>query len=237
MQKNQRKRILDPVKHFNSWMRNVLRKIFFQWRGRTEALQQARVGRGQYRCAGCLEIFPPKEIRVDHFNPVVDPKEGFVDWDVYIERLFCEGKNLQILCKPCHHLKTQAELEERRSYRTGIFSDKAREQMSQIRKGHHDNLGIKKSEEAKKNMSIERKGKPQTPARIEAAKRSAKLRECPVIGIFIETGEEKEFASVTKAAEALKFHPSNVSQACKGSNGRTQTHGWKFQYKAQKNLA
>ena len=49
---------------------------------------------------------------MDHINPVVCPKEGFVDWDVFIKRLFCEKDNLQVLCSGCHDKKT---LKERKS--------------------------------------------------------------------------------------------------------------------------
>jgi hypothetical protein len=44
----------------------------------------------------------------------VDPKKGFVGWDVYIDRMFCEIENLQVLCKPCHKIKTDQEKLERK---------------------------------------------------------------------------------------------------------------------------
>ena len=46
---------------------------------------------------------------VDHIDPVVDPKVGFVDWTTYIERMFVEEDGLQILCKECHDKKTRFE--------------------------------------------------------------------------------------------------------------------------------
>lgn len=62
-----------------------------------------------FQCASCGKHFPAKEVQCDHINPVVDPAQGFVSWDVYIERLYCEIENFQILCKPCHLLKSKKE--------------------------------------------------------------------------------------------------------------------------------
>jgi hypothetical protein len=62
-----------------------------------------------YRCNACKEEFPAKDVAVDHKKPVVDPKVGFVDWNTFIERLFCDKKNLQCLCHECHLLKSQKE--------------------------------------------------------------------------------------------------------------------------------
>lgn len=62
-----------------------------------------------YRCAHCDEEFTSKDIQVDHIKPVVDPKKGFTTWDTYIKRLFCDRENLQVLCVPCHKVKTKEE--------------------------------------------------------------------------------------------------------------------------------
>lgn len=62
-----------------------------------------------YKCKKCKGEFPATEIQVDHRKPVVDPKIGFVDWNTYIERLFCKKSNLQVLCKVCHKEKTKKE--------------------------------------------------------------------------------------------------------------------------------
>lgn len=62
-----------------------------------------------YKCKVCKGEFPAKEVAVDHKAPVVDPNIGFVDWNTFIERLFCEKKNLQVLCNSCHKNKTLKE--------------------------------------------------------------------------------------------------------------------------------
>lgn len=66
-----------------------------------------------FRCALCMCEFPQKDVQVDHVKPVVDPKKGFVDWNTYIERLFCDKKNMQVLCSGCHSAKTKQEKEKR----------------------------------------------------------------------------------------------------------------------------
>ena len=65
-----------------------------------------------YECKKCKQLFTSTNVTVDHIVPVVGP-EGFVSWDMFIERLFCPIKNLQCLCKPCHALKTKKETVKR----------------------------------------------------------------------------------------------------------------------------
>jgi ribosomal protein L44E len=87
-------------------------------------LKEAEVGRQinkdtgklalHYRCAQCSGVFTSKNIAVDHLDPVVDPKQGFVSWDVFIERLYVEMDKLQVLCKECHTKKTLLERKERK---------------------------------------------------------------------------------------------------------------------------
>jgi 5-methylcytosine-specific restriction endonuclease McrA len=67
-----------------------------------------------YNCAECKQLFVAADVQVDHINPVVDPKTGFTTWDNFIERMFCEMKNLQVMCKPCHKIKTDQEKLERK---------------------------------------------------------------------------------------------------------------------------
>lgn len=70
---------------------------------------QASKPRVEYRCAHCGEWFMGKDIQVDHAEPVVDPEVGFVDWNTFIDRLFCPKENLTVLCKTCHKTKTDSE--------------------------------------------------------------------------------------------------------------------------------
>lgn len=75
----------------------------------------------RYKCAICGNMFKSTEVAVDHIDPVVS-KDGFIDWNTFIERLFCEKDNLQVLCSyklsdahkhnnevSCHLKKTRSE--------------------------------------------------------------------------------------------------------------------------------
>ena len=64
--------------------------------------------RFEYKCADCKKWFADKETEVDHIEGAGSLKE-YDDLPGFCERLFCEPDNLQVLCKPCHRLKTNAE--------------------------------------------------------------------------------------------------------------------------------
>jgi len=65
--------------------------------------------RVEFMCSVCGEWHMGKNIQVDHFKPVVDPEIGFVNFDTFISRLFCDVNNLAVLCKTCHEIKTNKE--------------------------------------------------------------------------------------------------------------------------------
>jgi len=100
---------------FTSFIRSALRGAFRRWGPKSDVLKDAftRVKKNKasgrqakhYRCRKCGKEFPQKQVQVDHTTPI-----GSVDnWDSFIERLFCEADNLQVLCKPCHSKKTKKE--------------------------------------------------------------------------------------------------------------------------------
>lgn len=78
---------------------------------KTEKKTNKKTGRlaQHYKCASCGEEFAGKDVAVDHIDPVVDPEKGFEDWNTFIERLYCDKDNLQVLCKTCHDLKSKNE--------------------------------------------------------------------------------------------------------------------------------
>lgn len=102
-----------------------------RWKPKTDTRKKARVARGQYLCAGYKRephVEPASRNRqnnifVDHIVPIVDPMVGFVDWNAFINGLFCEEDNLQVLCKACHTHKTNDEKELRKVDRTTESSD------------------------------------------------------------------------------------------------------------------
>lgn len=109
---------------FRSFVTSALRAASRRWPPKYKALKEAFVGRKtnkktgklamHYKCAKCKKHFVAADVQVDHVLPVVDPKVGFVSWDDFINRIFCEIENLQVLCKPCHKVKTDEEKAERK---------------------------------------------------------------------------------------------------------------------------
>ena len=106
-----------------SFITSTLRGGFRKFPPKYETLKKASVGKKinaktkrmaeHFTCNMCKGEFPAKEVNVDHISPVVCPYTGFVDWNTFINRLFCDGGNLQVLCSPCHDLKTAEERKER----------------------------------------------------------------------------------------------------------------------------
>jgi 5-methylcytosine-specific restriction endonuclease McrA len=84
---------------------------------KTEKKVNSKTGRiaQHYLCNHCNKEFPAKDVQVDHISPVVDPNKGFKTWDVFIERLFCERDNLQVLCTSCHKIKSNQEKQEKKN--------------------------------------------------------------------------------------------------------------------------
>lgn len=73
----------------------------------------------EYSCQECLNWFKKSEIEVDHIDPVVEPSKGFVDWNTYFDRLWCDPSNLQRLCLSCHEKKTVSDKIIRNSFKKG----------------------------------------------------------------------------------------------------------------------
>lgn len=103
---------------YQTFIRNQLRGATWKWKPVSEVLKEARVSKGVYLCAGCSNHVPSsivvkdkrvKNVFVDHVQPIVDPTVGFVSWDEFINRLFCERDNLQLLCGECHDHKSAEE--------------------------------------------------------------------------------------------------------------------------------
>lgn len=103
---------------FRSFIKSALRKASMRWGPINTTKKAAWVERGKYLCAECKQVVSltrdgKKNVFVDHREPIVLPEEGFVSWDRYIERMFCEAEGLQVLCKSCHDKKSNSERERR----------------------------------------------------------------------------------------------------------------------------
>lgn len=102
----------------NTFVKGILRRGSFHWKARNEALVAARVSRGKYMCKTCGDLFGPKEVILDHIQPVVDPKRGFQTWDEYINRLYCPVEGFQVQCVACSDAKTIQEDLMREHFKT-----------------------------------------------------------------------------------------------------------------------
>lgn len=109
---------------FKAFITSLLRSGFRKYPPKYETLKAAFLGKREnkktgrqanhYKCNKCKGAFPSSDVEVDHIIPVVSLEDGFKDWNTFIERLFCDGKNLQVLCKSCHGKKTTREKAKRK---------------------------------------------------------------------------------------------------------------------------
>lgn len=108
------------------WLVPRLRRISLSWPGKSAARNNAKVKlligyskngnpkyRVYYKCAECVRegketLWTREQTAMDHIDPVVEIT-GFVSWDYYIERLFCEPSGYQCLCLEHHQNKTDKE--------------------------------------------------------------------------------------------------------------------------------
>ena len=101
---------------FWSFIRSALRQKSRWWKPITECKMKARRAykgpskrqKFEYQCNTCKAWFPEKQINVDHIKPAgsLNCKEDLAG---FVERLFCELDNLQVLCESCHDVKTKLE--------------------------------------------------------------------------------------------------------------------------------
>lgn len=109
---------------WKGWIISLLRRGTLRYPPRNEVLKAARTEKKinkatgrmaqHYQCCACKDEFPLSKMRADHIEPVVCPHKGFVDWNTYIERMFCVKENLQAICIGCHKMKSDEEKEKRK---------------------------------------------------------------------------------------------------------------------------
>lgn len=101
---------------FWSFIRSALRQKSRWWKPITQCkLNAKRAYKGllkrqkfEYQCNHCKDWFPEKKINVDHIVPA-GSLNCSEDLPAFVNRLFCETDNLQVLCETCHNVKTQQE--------------------------------------------------------------------------------------------------------------------------------
>lgn len=100
---------------FNSFVTSLLRSGSRRWEPKYSVLNEAKTDKKinkktgrlaqHYQCNCCKQDFPVKDVQVDHIIPIGREKT----WDEFINGLFCEKDNLQVLCTTCHLIKTKSE--------------------------------------------------------------------------------------------------------------------------------
>lgn len=104
------------AKYFG-FIRSGLRRMSMRWPVKHDVMEAARRAkpkskagrhRFEYKCAGCKKWFKGADVAVDHITPAGTLK-SFDDLPGFVERLFCEADNLQVLCNTCHDKKTKEE--------------------------------------------------------------------------------------------------------------------------------
>lgn len=101
---------------FWSFIRSALRQKSRWWKPIAQCkLEAKRPYKGpnkrqkfEYQCAQCLKWYADKLINVDHICPA-GSLNCAQDLPGFVERLFCEIDNLQVLCEACHNVKTKSE--------------------------------------------------------------------------------------------------------------------------------
>jgi len=107
---------------FWSFIRSALRQKSRWWKPISVCKQKAkRAYKGsnkrqkfEYQCNICKGHFPEKDVNVDHIQPV-GTLTCANDLPFFVENLFCEINNLQILCSSCHDIKTKKEAVNRKN--------------------------------------------------------------------------------------------------------------------------
>ena len=103
------------IGRFNSFITSILRSGSRRWGPKYETLNAAKTEKKtnpksgriaqHFMCASCNKEYIAKDVQVDHIKPIGFDKT----WDEFINGLYCEADNLQVLCIPCHKVKTQLE--------------------------------------------------------------------------------------------------------------------------------
>ena len=100
---------------FNSFVTSILRSGSRRWGPKYETLNAAKTEKRtnvksgrlaqHFLCAKCNKEYVAKDVQVDHIKPIGFDKT----WDEFINGLYCEADNLQVLCVSCHKEKTIRE--------------------------------------------------------------------------------------------------------------------------------
>lgn len=102
---------------FWSFIRSTLRQKSRWWKPILQSKELAKrqyqgpnkKQKYEYQCNCCKQWYPAKDVNVDHIIPAGNLQSG-KDLEGFVERLFCEVDNLQVLCISCHDMKSKNDL-------------------------------------------------------------------------------------------------------------------------------
>jgi len=112
---------------FFSFLRAALRAKSRFWLPAQECRKNARRPnqssnkrlKWEVQCAKCENWFPDKEIKCDHIIGA-GSLNSFEDLPEFCKRLFCEVDGYQMLCDPCHNIKSQEERKQLKEARNNV---------------------------------------------------------------------------------------------------------------------
>jgi 5-methylcytosine-specific restriction endonuclease McrA len=101
-------------------IKGAIRRVFARAELRQSVVDASRVEHSDVNrprvkkwslCASCEKIVPTYTVAVDHKDPVIPISTTFeqMSLDEVVDRMWCDIKNLQVLCESCHNEKTKAE--------------------------------------------------------------------------------------------------------------------------------
>lgn len=111
-------------------IKGALRRVFSRSDLRRSVLEAAIVEHSDpkrkrvktwVKCAECKKPEAKSNVAVDHILPVIPLNSSLEEMTVddLVNRIWCEKKNLQVLCISCHLVKTKVESKERRLNKKG----------------------------------------------------------------------------------------------------------------------
>lgn len=109
----------------DNYVKKHLRRASLYWPERAQALRNAKVAPGRWKCQGCEKVCSKGEYQLDHKVPVI-PLDGKImrendytrlDMNKYVDRLFIPAKEWDVLCLVCHASKTEVEAGMRAFYK------------------------------------------------------------------------------------------------------------------------
>ena len=109
-----------------TWLRGQFRKIWMDFIPKNEFLSEncrpvndhERSMYGLHprtkkagKCTFCSQILGKSKLQVDHITPAGSMRT-YAEAPSYLLRLLCSKDNMQLICKPCHEIKTYADKHE-----------------------------------------------------------------------------------------------------------------------------